>query len=198
MHAYQGVGADVGSARVRARRSDPAPLRSQPLVMHIHSDLDVDVSIKYLADCPDTVPLLAQWLFDEWGYRSPDGTVQGMADNLHQRLNRNRLPMALVALGQGEPLGTASLKAREVEIRPDYENWLATVYVDKPYRGGGVGSMLIEAASEEAAKLGIDELYLYTRRNETEALYARLGWVPVERLIYRGRPAVIMKRTLAG
>ena len=159
--------------------------------------MDLEVNIKYLAERPDAVPILAQWLFDEWGYRSPDGTVKGMMDNLNQRLNRDRLPMALVALRHGEPVGTASLRVREVEIRPEYEHWLGTVYVHELYRGKGVGSLLIESAAEEAGRLGIDELYLYTRRTRTEGLYARLGWVSVERPSYRGRPAVTMKKVVA-
>jgi len=58
----------------------------------------MEVEIKYLADCSHVVPVLAQWLFDEWGHRSPDGTLQGMADNLNERMNRDRLLLALVAM----------------------------------------------------------------------------------------------------
>lgn len=156
----------------------------------------MDVNIEHLADCPNAVPILAEWLFDEWGYRSADGTVQGIIETLNRRLNRDRLPMALVAIEQGRPLGTASLRFREVAIRPHYEHWLGTIYVHRPFREKGVGSMLINAAIREAAKLGIDDLYLYTRRTETENWYAKLGWVALERPTYRGSPAVIMRRNV--
>ena len=155
------------------------------------------VDIEYLADHPDSIGILAGWLFDEWGHRSPDGTARGMVDTFKERLNRDKLPMALVALRENEPLGTVSLKLREVEIRPQYEHWLGALYVHEPHRGKGIGSLLIEAATKEANRLGISELYLYTRNWENERLYAKLGWTVVERLGYQGRSAVIMKRILA-
>jgi len=153
----------------------------------------MEVTIDYLADHPDTIRILAQWLFDEWGHQSPDGTDQGIADDLHERCNRDQFPMAFVAIQHPTPVGTASLKIREVDIRPEYEHWLGAVYVQERHRGKGIGSLLIGAATAEAAKFGIDELYLYTRRIETERLYESLGWKPIERPHYRGSPAAIMK-----
>ena len=38
------------------------------------------------------------------------------------------------------------------------------------------------------------ELYLYTRQHED--FYARLGWQVIEKLFYKGRIALIMKRNL--
>jgi GNAT superfamily N-acetyltransferase len=92
--------------------------------------------------------------------------------------------------------GTVSLKLKEVEICPQYEHWLGTLYVYEPYREQGIGSLLIQAAARVARRLGIHELFLYTRHQVSEALYARLGWEVLDRLAYRGRPAVIMKRSL--
>ncbi len=151
----------------------------------------------YLADCPEAVTILAQWLYDEWGRHSPDGSIRSMAENLMERMNRDSFPLALVAMQDGRPLGTVSLKIREMEIRPQYEHWLGTVYVHEPYRRKGIGSQLIEAAVKEANRLGVKELYLYTRSEQTEALYAKLGWATLERPFYRGRRAVIMKRVRA-
>ena len=136
------------------------------------------------------------WLFDEWGHRSPDGSVEGIVGNLRDRLQRDALPLALLAHENKEPMGTVSLKIREVEIRPQYEHWLGALFVTESRRRTGIGSLLIEAATDEARRLEISELYLYTRRRETERLYDRLGWAKVERLEYRGRPAIIMKALL--
>lgn len=154
------------------------------------------IEIEYLADYPTTIPALAQWLFDEWGYRSPGGTVEGMINTLYERLHRDTLPLALVALREAMPVGTVSLKIREVEMLPQYEHWLGTLYVAKLYRKMGVGSLLVEAAQEVGRKLGIQKLYLYTRDAHTQRLYQKLGWMEVERLEYGGRLAVIMKTDL--
>jgi GNAT superfamily N-acetyltransferase len=152
--------------------------------------------IEYLADHRDTIPILARWLFDEWGHRSPDGSVQGMADTLRARLHWDRLPLALVALQDGKPIGTVSLKIKEVEIRSEYEHWLGTLFVKEACRRRGVATLLLKTAANEARRLGLDELYLYTRNHSTESLYARLGWLVVERVHYRKRRAVIMKKIL--
>jgi GNAT superfamily N-acetyltransferase len=156
----------------------------------------MQVRVAHLADHPKALPILSQWLFDEWGHRSPGGTVQRMSLILKERMNRNRLPLALVALQNDQPLGTASLRIRELEIRSQYEYWLGTLFVHETHRCRGVGTLLIGAAADEAKRLGIQELYLYTRQRQNEALYSKLGWIPVERLEYQGRQAVIMKRVL--
>lgn len=52
------------------------------------------------------------------------------------------------------------------------------------------------AAFSETARLGLGVLYLYTRNEATERLYAKLGWVVLERLLYNGRAATIMKRKI--
>lgn len=153
-------------------------------------------AIHFLADRPEWIPIVAGWLYAEWGREAPGVTVGTMARRLRARMNRDRLPLALIAAREGNPLGTASLRVREMEIRPQYEHWLSTVYVHPLYRRKGVGSALVRAASAQARRLGIGTLYLYTRNPRTESLYAGLGWTPIERPVYRGRPAVIMRRHL--
>lgn len=152
-----------------------------------------DIRIDYLVNHPKTLPIIAQLLFEAWPYHSPNGLADGMAINLQGRMHRDRLPLALVAFEREQPIGTVSLKIREVETHRQYEHWLGDLFVAEPYRQQGVGSRLIEAAKHEASKLGIHELYLYTRHADTERLYKKLGWVEVERPEYRARPAVIMK-----
>jgi len=156
----------------------------------------MNFEFEFLADYPTTVPAVAQWLFDEWGHRSPDGTIVGMHNILYERLHRDKLPPALVALQEGIPIGTVSLKIQEVEIRPQYEHWLGSLYVAKHYRKMGVGSLLIGSAQDLGRKLGMEKLYLYTRNAQNQRLYEKLGWVEVERPEYHRLPAIIMEADL--
>ena len=155
--------------------------------------LSMNIAVDYLTDHPDLIPEVSRWLLDEWGDRSPLGTVEGMGGDLRDRVQRDALPLALLAHENNAPVGTVSLKIREVEIRPRYEHWLGTLFVPESRRRMGIGSLLVGAAVDEARRLGINELYLYTRRLETQRLYQQLGWAEVEWLEYRGRPAIIMK-----
>jgi predicted N-acetyltransferase YhbS len=152
------------------------------------------IEIQFLADCTHTLTTLASWLYQEWPHRSPDGSESGMEAILTGRLNQGRLPIALVALDNGHPVGTVSLKVREIESRPQYENWLGTLYVPPDCRRRGIGSLLVHVAEETAWGLGIGCLYLYTRHPTTEAIYARLGWERIQVLDYAGRPAIIMRK----
>jgi predicted N-acetyltransferase YhbS len=154
------------------------------------------IEIEYLADHPGAIPVLASWLYQEWGYRSPDGAPSGMEEMLKSRLNRDRLPLALVALEGESPAGTVSLKVRELDSRPQYPYWLGSLYVPPEFRRRGIGSQLVLAAEQTAGNLGIERLYLYTRRAENEALYANLGWARVEELVYEDRSAVILRKRI--
>jgi GNAT superfamily N-acetyltransferase len=153
------------------------------------------LQISYLADQPHWLPTLAEWFYQEWGHGDPPFTLQDFHDQFRTRLNHDRLPLALVASRDGLPVATASLKLQEMDTHPRYMHWLGGVYTLPEHRGQGIGAQIIQAATAEAHRLGVQVLYLYTRRSV--ALYARLGWQTIERPVYRGKQVIIMKRALA-
>jgi N-acetylglutamate synthase-like GNAT family acetyltransferase len=107
-----------------------------------------------------------------------------------ERLNRDKPPLCLVAFVENQPVATAALKIREMETHPQYEHWLGNVYVLPEFRAQGIGSTVIERAKQETKRIGIRDLYLYTR--DRAHLYARLGWATIEQVTYRGQRATIM------
>ena len=151
-------------------------------------------AVDYLADHPALTPLLAAWFFDEWGGNNPDLTVDVLETAVKERLNREKAPLCLLAFLDGHPVATTAIKIREMETHPQYEHWLGNVYVVPAYRGQGIGSKLIHHTQNEAKRIGIRDLYLYTRDRET--LYQRLGWEVLEKPQYRGRSATIMVQRL--
>jgi predicted N-acetyltransferase YhbS len=188
MRPWSGPPARSSSGRCAARRSksnlnDPQP---QPET--------VSIEVRYLADCPESARSLALWLYEEWGRRNPDNSVEKVEKRLMQRMNRHKVPLTLVALQGSEPVGSASLIIREMETHPQFLHWLGGVYIHHPYRNQGIGSQLVEYAASEAERLGVRELYLYTRHHVS--FYSRLGWRPVGRAHYHGREVLIMKRVL--
>jgi predicted N-acetyltransferase YhbS len=154
----------------------------------------MNIHFTYLADCPAIINLLATWFHREWGSRNPMLTVDSIKHSLEERLNRDSLPLTFVAFLGKEPIGSASLKINEMEIYPQYLHWLGAVYVLPEYRNQRVGTQTIAHSISEARRLGVSELYLYTREHET--LYAKFGWQPLERSFYHGREVVVMKRTI--
>ena len=152
----------------------------------------MQIEVKYLADHPELIHLMATWFIDEWGKNNPSLTVANIEHRIRERMNRDKLPLCLLAFVESQPVGTATLKIREMEIYPQFEHWLGNVYVLPEYRNQGVGSYVVGNAAEKAKLLGIRDLYLYTRNREH--LYQRIGWKLIEQVDYRGRRASIMKR----
>ena len=152
------------------------------------------IEIKYLADYPELIPLLSSWFFDEWGKNNSTLTMNSINAALRQRTNHDKLPLCLIAFMEKKPAGTVALKIREMETRPQYEHWLGNVYVLPEYRKQGIGTNLIKDAIYKAERIGINELYLYTR--DREKLYSKIGWKTIEQVEYRGRKATLMKHVL--
>jgi N-acetylglutamate synthase-like GNAT family acetyltransferase len=95
-----------------------------------------------------------------------------------------------------ELVGMVSLKFHDMDTRPDLDPWLGGLLVLPEWRNRGVGTMLMHRATEEARRLNVPRLYLWT--HSAEALYHKLGWQVVERSHYFGKEAVVMQIDLTG
>ena len=150
-----------------------------------------------LVDRPDTIPRIAAWYHDEWGYLNPEESTTIVEENLRVYLERDRIPLIVLAVEGDDVAGCAQLKFREMDIYPEKEHWLGGVYVPAEHRGRGVASALVREAIGRARSLGVERLHLQTEAHDG-GLYARLGWVPVERVTYRGVDVLVMENDLTG
>ena len=148
-----------------------------------------------LADRPDAVDRVARWYFDEWARLRPGAGIERVVAKLEDSLNRDRLPLVVIAVDNGEVVAAAELKFREMDIYPEREHWLGGVYVAEEHRGTGMATALVERAARLAEELGVEVLYLQTERADG-GLYARLGWQPLEQVTYRGVHVRVMRRRL--
>jgi predicted N-acetyltransferase YhbS len=148
----------------------------------------------YLADQPALLPILADWFYDEWGHLDSQSSMESMEHELSGCLNKDRLPLTIVRMRDDQPIASASLRLKEMETHPQYLHWLGGVYVHPDFRRQGVGSQLVEFTADQAIRLQVTELYLYTRGNEI--FYSRLGWHTIEQPLYQGRVVSLMKRNL--
>ena len=155
------------------------------------------MEIHYLADCPGVVPTIAAWIYDEWAYLYPEMTLQGVKDFLGERMNKEKLPLTLVAVEAGEPVGTVSLKKFDMELRSDLPHWLTSLYVVEPWRRRRIGSKLVETAEKKATAMDIGTLFLFTTDLQLSGLfYAKLGWIVKEKTLYHFCPVIIMEKHL--
>lgn len=150
--------------------------------------------IECLADHKEFIPILARWMHEEWGYLYPEHTFEIRKGLIAERANKDRIPLTLVAIEDDEPVGTVCLMVSDMDTRPELTPWLASLYVEKSRRREGIGAKLVMAIETEAAKLGVEKLYLFTPNSEN--FYAGLGWSVRERTEYRGCFVSVMEKQI--
>ena len=148
------------------------------------------MTIEYLADHPKFLSTLAQWQHSEWGHLRPGDSVEARMARLQSSVQIRRVPLTVVAVADGELLGSASLVAHDMETRMELTPWLAGVFVASEHRRKGVGAQLVRHIMSEAATLHVPVLYLYTVHSEN--FYANLGWSLQEHTGYREQNVAIM------
>lgn len=155
------------------------------------------MNIEHLADRMSEVSTIAKWYFDEWGYLHDDATLEGTESQLSAYLNRDQMPLMLLACDGEETVGAAQLKYFEMkDAFPDKEHWLGGVYVKKSYRRNGIASMLSEKIFSIAPNFGISTLYLQTE-DLSGGLYLQLGWKPIQEYQRENLRVLVMERKVA-
>lgn len=167
------------------------PLRLAFSLKVVFNDPTMQPQIEQLAERPDLLPAVAEWIYREWWTDVEGASVGTLADLLRAHSVPHRIPLTLIASVDRRPVGTATLLAHDVgtEEWPDLTPWLAAVYVVPDHRRRGIGAALIQAIVESAAAFGVGTLYLTTV--DQEAYYARRNW----NVIHRGEQKVVMSRT---
>jgi N-acetylglutamate synthase-like GNAT family acetyltransferase len=152
------------------------------------------LQISYLADHPEYIPQLAQWLFKQWDSILGEKTPETRINKLKAHMNRDKLPIAWVAHAKGQLLGTAALRVHDLEGREDLTPWLGGVFVSSHFRRQGIGAALCAAVEAEARSRTVQTLYLFTL--DKQAWYSRLGWTLLAPCVWHERPGDIMSKQL--
>ncbi len=152
------------------------------------------MEVAYLIDHPHLIPAATCWIWDAWPeLRTVPTLDQEIADE-RVALRRDGVPTTFIGLSEGRLAGRASLVACDMTSRVDLTPWLSSVYVAPEYRRMGFASTLVERVVVEAARLGFEEVYLYTQ--DQQRMYQRLGWRGLEHTEYKGFRVTIMRRDL--
>lgn len=169
--------------------------------------------LTYLADYPALIPTIAQWLHQEWHTFYPTETEVQIAAELETHLNRDRIPLTIVALepnsSQPIPIGTISLMHGKTEAPPEYAElfpWLASLYVVPEKRGIGLGRLLMQRILQEANRLRQSQVYLWTEIQTNTATelrtktlmdwYIQQGWQAIAQTHFQQQPVQIMRYDL--
>jgi len=156
------------------------------------------LTVELLADHPEALESLREWFELEWApYYGPDGPGDATVD-LRESCNREKLPIAVVAILDGEIVGTAALKAESVSTHKHLTPWLAALLVGSAFRRRGIAERLIAAIENKAQGLGFQSLYVGIGEGSgtpASALRKR-GWEFVEKGPYFVSEVSIFQKAL--
>lgn len=147
-----------------------------------------------LAERPDAVPQVARWWCDEWGLPQRHESLEAYLSELAS-LKPDDLPFHLLALGERNILGVATLKDRSAlhKLFPDFQYWLSGVYVPPALRGRGIATALCLKMVDIAKTKGVGRLHLVTEVLDG-GLYAKIGWQPIRQVHVEGVDLLVMAR----
>lgn len=129
-------------------------------------------SIHHLFEVPQHRRAVASLIHHEFWTEVPGASVERMHERLGLASRADRIPLCLVALHAGEPIGVVNLVDNDAEDRTQWHPWLAGMVVAAPWRGRGVGSALVRSLLGHARRLGFERVYFGT---DGPAFYERLG-----------------------
>ena len=116
---------------------------------------------------------LGQWVHLAWPM--PGHGAADRARLFMMCMNRDRVPMTLVAMVDHALVGTVSLLDRSVASHEHLHPWVASLYVAEPWRHAGLATRLVDAAAATARRLGLPALYIGVAA-AARPHYERHGW----------------------
>ena len=142
----------------------------------IHIIMNNQIEIKFLTDCQEHIPVLAKLWYEEISrHWISDASIDKAIDKLINHSNKIKLPIAMVAMYGGHPVGMACLRDTD-GIRPGVTPWLGSLVVDPTFRGRGIGETLINVIKLQAKSFGYNVLYLLAFDPTISEWYTKLGW----------------------
>lgn len=132
------------------------------------------IEIINLANKPEYIDTVVDWLFDEWGKKEHHYNKNFWDSWVKSSLSLQDVPQTYIAIKNSTLMGTFSLWRCDVQSRQDLFPWLGGIVVKKDCRNKGIGKLMIKEAIKIAGQLGYKELYLST---PLSYYYDNLGWI---------------------
>ena len=156
------------------------------------------LKVELLVDHPEAITILKKLFESEWEPYYGDSGPGDAETDLKKSASRTVLPIAVVAIFDGNICGTAALKMESVTTYPDYFPWLAGLLVAPEYRRQGIGEQLIMEIEKLAKQLGYKEIYVGTgeKSRMSEVTLDKRNWKFIDKSEYFVSEANIYKKKL--
>lgn len=157
------------------------------------------IRFELLKDYPSFIPTLAQWQYDDWHSYDSSLTVRKLIDYFEKQLTTRNISFTIVALKDGEPIGSISL---DEEGEPEFSDlsvsgpWIGSYHVIPEERGKKIGLELGKLILTIARHLGYSQVNFFTSNFSNVAKYLKKGAQIVESRTFRSHTVTIMKMIL--
>jgi RimJ/RimL family protein N-acetyltransferase len=131
-------------------------------------------TIEFLADHPELVHLLADWFKAQWPEYYANDTHEDVEQQFLQEMNRDRIPIRLVAFVEQQLAGCIVLRQFVIASDPAYSPGLGGLFMHSAYRMQGIGTQLVSAGMQLATDLGYPVIYATTI--SARGILEQLGW----------------------
>ena len=145
--------------------------------------------IDTLSNHPEQLKVVATMIHTEFVQKKKGATRYEQIKAFLDKKPSVAYPVTFVALDDATCIGTVSLFENDLNERPVYTPWLASLFVEKVYRNQGIAQQLINQLIVYAKSRQITTIYLKTEN--ASAYYKKLGWTLVEAIETTNSPMYI-------
>ena len=133
------------------------------------------MKIIHLADATEYIPMLAKWFNSDWPPSSGGiGPPTDFEHEFRRCARKSELPLSLVAIDNGDPIGTVILLEQVARADPSIGPWVEGLFVVSDRRHRGVALALVAAAVNAAGSLGFQRVFIGVRA--ARDVYEARGW----------------------
>ncbi|MBS0586200.1 MAG: GNAT family N-acetyltransferase [Verrucomicrobia bacterium] len=157
------------------------------------------MELSLLKNCPEVIPVLAEWLYNEWHSYDTSLTKEKLVSAFQSRLNADVIPITFVVLKNSLPIGLISLKQeKDPEFRdfPKDSIWMGSLQVAPEERMQGIGEELLKFSQSVAKQFGCETLYFYTSNPTNVKWYCNRGAQIIEKRPFRDHEITVMQISL--
>ena len=136
------------------------------------------IVISDLRERPEFLERVAARLWHAW-WQDSEMDLPAFGSFVARGLGDAPVPSVFVPHEGDTFLGTASIIEDDLDVRPQYQPWVAGVWVEEAARGRGMGAALVRQAAGAIFRAGYRRAYLYAGAHRV-SFYTGLGWQTIE------------------